>query len=722
MNQLEKAIAYAENGIKIFPCTKKKAPLITKRKGGNGFRDATTNKTKITKWWSENPDALIGAPNDQFTVIDVDNHGLCQANMILTQNALERLNDEGLIPSTALKVKTISGGIHYYFKKEKQLSRKIHCLPNIDLLADGGYVILPDQTSYVAENETPWKVIKTLPKLNFQKLSYLIDEFEESTKTAKLIKRGLSPKEAHSKSERRMQNGKLNDLQSKFEMQQYLEGCSDVSGSSKSRIIGDNVVADPGTEVYASADNSFVMADPTEELLSGNKLNIEEGMLDSSFINRLFHNQQIQMKLSSLLKLKTTKVGYTSLMNSIIPEHVDMRSSMGIRWSADKSHILVRDFSNFYADKANQVDYNLVRLFAVCKYNTNIGRLSPAEFVVWFSKMLYDAGILSIDETKQSYYKDINKLRCTEKKVAEAFQVLDALKRMYKNYDGTSTFALKFVSAFANVSITSASKARKSLVDKGYLEYAGTYDAHKEKRDDGFFETALFRMVTDYKVNISGVITDKKVKDMNDRRKDKWKAEVLQPSKNKNTEEISSRKEDEMQEKYPDLGTLYRLNPTESTFDKIQMFLEDFGIPNAVMRKNMFINILSSDEFIDDIIQDQQTTYFISNLRLHIDENDDEGTKALSVSGESPAFDELWWEIHEKHYEHRDDGWDEPIPVFVISFDLEDIANEIDLDLLNVKLNEYFEDGVAGFQTVKTQYLTQDQIEQLTYGLEPSGD
>jgi hypothetical protein len=186
MNQLEIALKYAERGIKIFPCNIKKAPAI---KHGKGFRDATSDPAKIKEWWTKFPDALVGSPNDQFTVIDCDSHNLCYVGKMLHEDAVTRLKQEQIITDDAIEVRTISGGTHYYFKKDSTATRQIKCLPFIDLLADGGYVILPDQTHYVAKNtNTPWEEINKLPKFKFKDFALLVDEFEDANIAAKELK------------------------------------------------------------------------------------------------------------------------------------------------------------------------------------------------------------------------------------------------------------------------------------------------------------------------------------------------------------------------------------------------------------------------------------------------------------------------------------------------------------------------------------------------------
>ncbi len=85
--RLEAALAYAREGIRVFPlqgivddcCTcgvddcdsAGKHPLTR-----SGFKDATTDEEQIEKWWKRHPDANVGAvPGPAFVVVDVDPRG-----------------------------------------------------------------------------------------------------------------------------------------------------------------------------------------------------------------------------------------------------------------------------------------------------------------------------------------------------------------------------------------------------------------------------------------------------------------------------------------------------------------------------------------------------------------------------------------------------------------------------------------------------------------------
>jgi hypothetical protein len=70
---LHHALALARH-VPVFPCNpSNKRPLMPKKEGGNGYKDAATKPAVIRNWWTRWPDALIGVPTGaRFVVLDVD--------------------------------------------------------------------------------------------------------------------------------------------------------------------------------------------------------------------------------------------------------------------------------------------------------------------------------------------------------------------------------------------------------------------------------------------------------------------------------------------------------------------------------------------------------------------------------------------------------------------------------------------------------------------------
>ncbi len=133
------ALMYAGHGIPVFPCDQ-----TTKRpKTKHGFRDATTNKQRITQWWRKWPAASIGIPTGSTTgvfVLDVDVSG----DKIGQRSIDELVRLHGHLPDT-LTVITGGGGHHYYFRMPNfNLRNSASKLgTDLDIRANGGYVIVP---------------------------------------------------------------------------------------------------------------------------------------------------------------------------------------------------------------------------------------------------------------------------------------------------------------------------------------------------------------------------------------------------------------------------------------------------------------------------------------------------------------------------------------------------------------------------------------------------
>jgi len=88
---MKAALKYAERGWLVFPLKPNaKVPLIPTTRGGQGFKDATTDVEQIRKWWTEFPDANIGIATgvvSNLIVLDLDkkNDGLENFQMMLEE-------------------------------------------------------------------------------------------------------------------------------------------------------------------------------------------------------------------------------------------------------------------------------------------------------------------------------------------------------------------------------------------------------------------------------------------------------------------------------------------------------------------------------------------------------------------------------------------------------------------------------------------------------------
>jgi len=160
-NFLQAALELAELGNAVFPLLPCGKTPLTK----HGFKDATTDPSIITKWWTQWPDANIGLATGEVSsciVLDVDG---ADGN-----SSLEALKRElGPLPNTCMA--RTGKGMHLYFcyPDGKEIRCRTNIARGIDVRADGGYVVAPpsvhpngatyewigDETAF-AELPEPW--------------------------------------------------------------------------------------------------------------------------------------------------------------------------------------------------------------------------------------------------------------------------------------------------------------------------------------------------------------------------------------------------------------------------------------------------------------------------------------------------------------------------------------------------------------------------------------
>jgi hypothetical protein len=135
MSILDAALAYAAIGIPVFPCNAAKKPNTP-----NGFKDATTDSTKIKNWWRwAHP--FIGMPTGKvsgISVLDLD-----------VKNGKDGFAAFPNWQSLSNVISRTVHGAHLFFKAENAP----HCTsdviaPGVDTRGDGGYVILPPSPGY----------------------------------------------------------------------------------------------------------------------------------------------------------------------------------------------------------------------------------------------------------------------------------------------------------------------------------------------------------------------------------------------------------------------------------------------------------------------------------------------------------------------------------------------------------------------------------------------
>ncbi|PLS87145.1 MAG: hypothetical protein CYG60_03450 [Actinobacteria bacterium] len=140
---IDAALDYACQGIPVFPLRPgTKVPAVPKREGGEGYRDATTNRDQIRRWWRRWPDANVGVPTGTrsgFLVLDVDPDKGGDGSLKIL------IFEHGELPATAT-VNTGGGGQHYYYSypvgaEIRNNASKLG--PGLDIRGEGGYVVVP---------------------------------------------------------------------------------------------------------------------------------------------------------------------------------------------------------------------------------------------------------------------------------------------------------------------------------------------------------------------------------------------------------------------------------------------------------------------------------------------------------------------------------------------------------------------------------------------------
>ena len=147
MKKIDAALEYASWGWWVFPLLPNaKIPATL-----HGFKDATTDKEKIKKWWEKNPELNIGGVSGKESVLivfDIDprNGGEEDWAQWLDENE-GKLN--GMMQLTA------GGGYHYLCEYDERI-RTCKLTDGIDLLSDGHYFVV--SPSVVNNKSYEWEL------------------------------------------------------------------------------------------------------------------------------------------------------------------------------------------------------------------------------------------------------------------------------------------------------------------------------------------------------------------------------------------------------------------------------------------------------------------------------------------------------------------------------------------------------------------------------------
>lgn len=144
----ELALHYASLGFSVFPCYKDKTPATK-----NGFKDATIEEEQIKRWFFDDTYYVAiatGNMSNGLVVFDIDVNKDGDSRTV--EEKIDIIESEYGLLNRTVEVETKSGGHHlYYFDQNTEISSKAKVLEktlNVDIRANGGYVIAPDDESY----------------------------------------------------------------------------------------------------------------------------------------------------------------------------------------------------------------------------------------------------------------------------------------------------------------------------------------------------------------------------------------------------------------------------------------------------------------------------------------------------------------------------------------------------------------------------------------------
>jgi hypothetical protein len=128
----------------VFPlAAMSKVPAIPKDKGGTGFKQATTDTSRIERWWTKHPTHNIGlATGHRFDVIDIDTKDSDGKPSPAGVNSFMEAMEAGDIPEVHAVAVTASGGMHLYVLPTGR-GNYAGVRPGIDYRGLGGYVVAP---------------------------------------------------------------------------------------------------------------------------------------------------------------------------------------------------------------------------------------------------------------------------------------------------------------------------------------------------------------------------------------------------------------------------------------------------------------------------------------------------------------------------------------------------------------------------------------------------
>lgn len=123
----------------------------------HGFKDASTDLTRIERYWRKHPTANIGVPTGlpaTFDVIDVD--APKRDGQVAGAIAYAELGRTGRLPDTHGMVVTANAGLHLYIEPTGEPCH-VNWMASVDYRGIGGYVVVPP--SVAASGHWRWLIV-----------------------------------------------------------------------------------------------------------------------------------------------------------------------------------------------------------------------------------------------------------------------------------------------------------------------------------------------------------------------------------------------------------------------------------------------------------------------------------------------------------------------------------------------------------------------------------
>lgn len=137
----EAALKYADMGLAVFPVIPRDKKPLTE----NGFKNATTDPTKINEWWTIHPDANIGIATGDVSggLVAIDMDIDKEKDKDGYHSFMEWADANFLVlPDSWLSI-TGRGGYHLFYRSAFSVPSKIGWIEDVDIRANGGYIVAP---------------------------------------------------------------------------------------------------------------------------------------------------------------------------------------------------------------------------------------------------------------------------------------------------------------------------------------------------------------------------------------------------------------------------------------------------------------------------------------------------------------------------------------------------------------------------------------------------